>query len=81
MYATDGSDYLYHINGETLSVTHKVRVKDPQTNAYIDNLNELEFVKGYVYANIWLTDTLVKIDPENGQIVKKWDISSLKKAE
>lgn len=43
----------------------------------IDNLNELEFIKGFIYANIWNSNIIVKIDPANGNVVGKIDLSSL----
>lgn len=47
----------------------------------IDNLNELEYVDGFIYANVWYKDLLLKIDPVSGEIAKQWDISSLELAE
>ena len=44
-------------------------------------MNELEYVDGFVYANIWYEDILVRINPDNGLIDKQWDISSLADAE
>ena len=32
------------------------------------NLNELEYVQGSVYANVWLTDRVARIDPQNGKV-------------
>ena len=63
LYMTDGSDYIYMVDGETMMVTDKVRVYDPETNAWMENLNELEFVDGYIYANVWYKDVLLKINP------------------
>jgi len=62
-------------------VTNKVRVYDPVSNSYVVNLNELEFVKGHIYANVWYKDILLKIDPQTGEVVKSWDLSSLKATE
>ena len=42
-----------------------------------DSLNELEFIKGFIYANIWQNNSIVKIDPANGKVVGKIDLSSL----
>ena len=41
------------VDGETLQVTEKVQVYDPATNAVVDRINELEFVDGFIYANVW----------------------------
>lgn len=43
----------------------------------IDKLNELEFIKGFIYANIWTSSLIAKIDPSNGNVVGKLDLSSL----
>jgi len=43
----------------------------------VEKLNELEYIKGFIYANIWLTNFIVKIDPSNGKIVARLDLSSL----
>ena len=44
-------------------------------------LNELEFVDGYVYANVWYSSYILKIDPDSGLIVNKWNIKTLADAE
>jgi glutamine cyclotransferase len=43
----------------------------------IVNLNELEWVDGEVFANIWQTDDIVRIDPETGEVVGWIDLSGL----
>ena len=42
-----------------------------------DKLNELEFIDGYLYANRWQTNLILKIDPANGNVVGKIDLSAL----
>ena len=44
-------------------------------------INELEFIDGYIYANVWYVDTLLKIDPQTGTVVKQWDLSILMQTE
>ena len=63
LYVTDGSDKIYLLDGETLEVTSSISVYDPATDSYVENLNELEFVKGHIYANVWYKEKIVKIDP------------------
>ncbi|MBD0367952.1 MAG: glutaminyl-peptide cyclotransferase, partial [Flavisolibacter sp.] len=41
------------------------------------NLNELEYINGYVYANQWQYNYILKIDPNSGQVVGKLDLSDL----
>jgi glutaminyl-peptide cyclotransferase len=43
----------------------------------VDNINELECVDGKVYANIWQTDTIVRIDPQTGAVTGEIDASGL----
>lgn len=44
-----------------------------------DNLNELEYHKGYIYANVWQKPYVLKINPQNGEVVGKFDFSELAK--
>lgn len=43
----------------------------------VQGLNELEFVKGYIYANIWPTDCISKIDPQTGDVIAWVDLTGL----
>lgn len=43
----------------------------------VANLNELEWIAGYVWANVWQTDEIVVIDPQNGRVVAQLDLSGL----
>jgi glutaminyl-peptide cyclotransferase len=66
---SDGTPALRFLDPESLRETGRVTVKDGSTP--IEKLNELEWVKGDVYANVWLTDRIAIIAPESGQ-VKAW---------
>ena len=63
---SDGSSNLYFADPENLKVLNTVAVTDGGRT--IDNLNELEFVNGFVYANVYTTPFILKIDPESGQV-------------
>ncbi|HVK96168.1 MAG TPA: glutaminyl-peptide cyclotransferase, partial [Flavisolibacter sp.] len=41
------------------------------------NINELEFIKGFIYANQWQYNYIVKIDPNKGEVVAKMDLSDV----
>ncbi len=72
---SDGTANLTYIEPEHYHVVKTLAVSEngvPQ-----QHLNELEMINGFIYANIWLTNTIVKIDPSNGKIVGKLDLSSL----
>jgi len=72
---SDGTATLYFLEPKTLSVTKTLSVSE---NGYSkDNLNELEYINGFIYANIWLTNSIVKINPENGEVVAQLDLTSL----
>jgi glutaminyl-peptide cyclotransferase len=43
----------------------------------VDSLNELELINGYIYANRWLTNDIVKIDTTNGYVVGRMDLTGL----
>lgn len=47
----------------------------------IRKINELEYIDGFIFANIWLTNDIVKIDPKTGKVVKKWNFDFLKNQE
>jgi len=72
---SDGSDALTYFNPETMSPVKQLNVTENGTPC--DNLNELEWIKGYIYSNIWRKNYIVKIDPSNGQVVGRIDLSSL----
>jgi glutaminyl-peptide cyclotransferase len=66
---SDGTPALRFLDPESLRETGRVIVKDGTTP--IENLNELEWITGDVYANVWLTNRIAIISPESGQ-VKAW---------
>lgn len=73
---SDGTDKLYFLDTTKLEVIRTVTVTDPG-NVKIKNLNELEYVDGYVYANVYETAMILKIDPATGKIAGKLDLSAL----
>ena len=66
---SDGTSNLYFLNPTTYQVVRQVNVLDG--NNSITYINELEYVNGDIYANIWLTEKIAIINPQNGQI-KGW---------
>ena len=75
LIVSDGTDVLHFLDTATLKDDHVVHVTDGEVK--VEKLNELEFVDGFVYANIWQTAFIVKIDPASGKIVGRMDLSSL----
>jgi glutamine cyclotransferase len=72
----DGTNLLHYLDPETLKEVKQVAVSDE--SGPLPNLNELEYIKGYIYANIWRTEIIVKIDPSSGQVVGRADLNDLR---
>lgn len=72
---SDGTDRLRFLDPETFVETGSVQVRD--AGRPVDQLNELEYIDGQVYANIWQTDRIVRIDPATGQVTAVIDLAGL----
>ncbi|WP_018614470.1 glutaminyl-peptide cyclotransferase [Segetibacter koreensis] len=75
LIASTGESNLYIVDPETFKIKRIIGVSD--NTGPVGNLNELEYVNGAIYANIYLTDYIIKIDPANGHILGKIDLSGL----
>jgi glutamine cyclotransferase len=72
---SDGTSTLRFLDPSTFAVRRSVKVTDEGRE--IPRLNELEYVNGEVYANVWQSDLIARIDPSTGH-VKGWiDLSGL----
>ncbi|VAW42090.1 Glutamine cyclotransferase [hydrothermal vent metagenome] len=72
---SNGSDLLQFINPTTFKVEKTVRVHMQDTP--IHNLNELEWIDGKVWANVYQTDYIVAIDPETGAVEQRFEFPDL----
>ncbi len=72
---SDGTDRLTFRHARTFEMLGEVRVTSGGRPR--DRLNELECVDGAVYANVWSTDQIVRINPDNGRVTAIVDASSL----
>lgn len=72
---SDGSNKLYHIAPSSFNILKEVEVYDH--NGPVKNLNELEFINGLIWANVWMQDRIVIIDPESGEVKQELDMSRL----
>jgi glutamine cyclotransferase len=72
---SDGTPNLRFLDPETFAETGRVPVKDGDLN--VEDLNELEFVKGQVYANVWYTDSIAIIAPDTGTVTGWIDLRGL----
>ncbi len=70
-----GESNIYFVDPATFKIKRTISVTD--NNGPVGNLNELEYVNGYIFANIYLTDFIIKIDPATGTITGKMDLSDL----
>jgi glutamine cyclotransferase len=73
--ASDGTSRLYYYEPGTFRLLKTQDVTEAGSLAF--NLNELEYIDGFIYANQWQGPYILKIDPNTGQIVAKADFSNL----
>ena len=71
----DGTDVLTYLDPVSLKPVKYLRVTE--NGLPRDSLNELEYIRGFLYANIWLNNAIVKIDTATGKVVGRLDLSSL----
>jgi glutaminyl-peptide cyclotransferase len=72
---SDGTPVLRFIDPETLKETGRLTVRDGKIP--VDDLNELEFVKGEILANVWNTKRIARISPTTGQVTAWVDFTAL----
>src|SRR5690606_6119395 len=72
---SDGTDTLRFWDPETFEEQGRVRVHDRGRS--VGQLNELEYVDGVVYANVWPSDRVARIDPDTGEVTAWIDFSGL----
>jgi len=72
---SDGSDQLFFLDPKTYAVTRTVRVTD--NGRPINELNELEWVEGEIWANVWMTDRIARIAPATGTVSAWVDLTNL----
>ena len=72
---SDGSPNIRIWDPETLKETGQIMVTD--LGSPVTNVNELEWIKGEIYANIWTTDRIARIDPASGKVVGWIDLAGL----
>lgn len=70
LVASDGSSMLYFIHPENFSINGYLRVFDE--NGSVEELNELEYYNGIIYANIYTTARIVAIDPKSGRVLNNY---------
>jgi glutamine cyclotransferase len=75
LIATNGSNDIFFHNPSDFSLVKQVDVYDEGTPAF--NLNELEYIDGFIYANKWQSPEILKIDPSSGVVVAKINLGDI----
>jgi glutamine cyclotransferase len=75
LVASDGSETIRFLNSATLEEVGFLKVHDE--NGFVSKLNELEFVGGELFANVWSQDRIARIDLDKGRIVGWIDLAGL----
>jgi glutaminyl-peptide cyclotransferase len=74
---SDGTERLTYRDPETFEIVKTIEVYDDK--GPITKLNELEYIDGLIYANIWMTSSVAVIQPENGKVIAIIDGAALVK--
>lgn len=72
---SDGTATIYFLDPATFAVTRQIQVSDGETP--VARLNELEYIDGLIYANVWMTDRIAVIDPDDGRVTGWVDLAGL----
>jgi len=72
---SDGTNILYFYEPEMFTVVSKIEVYDNEKK--VDQLNELEYINGEIWANIWQTNLIARIDPVSGKVLAYIDLQGL----
>jgi glutamine cyclotransferase len=72
---SDGTNTLYFYEPEMFTSVSRIEVFDNEKK--IDSLNELEYINGEIWANIWMEDRIARIDPVSGKVKAYVDLSGL----
>lgn len=72
---SNGSQWLTFVNPADFSISRKLEVT--YENKPLTRLNELEWIDGLIYANIWQSDWLVMIDPQTGKVVARVSLKDI----
>jgi glutamine cyclotransferase len=75
LIVSDGTSNIYLVDPVSLKITRTIPVTD--NNGPVNNINELEYIRGFVYANQWGSDYVLKIDLSTGVVVGKADFTGI----
>lgn len=72
---SNGSYKLFFINPENFKTVYTLEVTNHKN--VMNQINELEYVNGYIYANVWLSQTILKIEAKTGRIVTTYNMNEI----
>ncbi len=75
LFLSDGTAEIRVLDPETFQVKRRIKVHDGSTA--IDQLNELEWVDGQIFANVWHMNRIARISPQTGEVVGWIDLMGL----
>ncbi len=67
LFMTDGTNNIYILEPQSFTITNTLQVYD--NKGLVKNLNELEYIDNEIYANIYMTDKIARIDPKTGKVL------------
>jgi glutamine cyclotransferase len=73
---SDGTSYLRFLEPKSFRSIRRLRVTD-QSGRPVENLNELEWIGGEIYANVWQTDEVVRISPHTGKVLGRINLQGI----
>src|SRR5439155_24067490 len=75
LITSDGTSELRVLDPAMFTERRRIKVTD--AGQPITRLNELEYIKGQIFANIWTTDRIARIDPQSGNVLAWIDLTGL----
>jgi glutamine cyclotransferase len=75
IFMSDGTSEIRVLDTETLQEKRRLKVRDGLTP--VDQLNELEFVEGQIFANVWHSNRIARISPQTGDVVGWIDLTGI----
>lgn len=74
---SDGSDTVYFRHPTTFKVEREIKIRSDKKP--VKQINELEYAEGFLWANVWQSPVILKINPNNGKIIGLYNIEDLVK--
>jgi len=72
---SDGTNCLYFMDPDQFNIVSRLEVYDNEKK--VEKLNELEYINGEIWANIWQTDLIARIDPSSGKVIAYIDLKGI----